>query len=105
VAEVIGGLITGSLALLADAGHMLSDNFSLGLALFAFWLSAKTRTWSSFSKTTLSGTRGRWQPSGWFTSLSGRRAANCSQMGSMMYGGTAGTDRLLRIGKLRELPE
>jgi len=41
VAEVIGGLITGSLALLADAGHMLSDNFSLGLALFAFWLSAK----------------------------------------------------------------
>jgi cobalt-zinc-cadmium efflux system protein len=44
VAEVIGGLITGSLALLADAGHMLSDNFSLGLALFAFWLSAKSPT-------------------------------------------------------------
>src|SRR5215208_1385923 len=45
VAEVIGGLITGSLALLADAGHMLSDNFSFGLALFAFWLSAKPPTW------------------------------------------------------------
>jgi cobalt-zinc-cadmium efflux system protein len=44
MAEVIGGLITGSLALLADAGHMLSDNFSLGLALFAFWLSAKPPT-------------------------------------------------------------
>jgi cobalt-zinc-cadmium efflux system protein len=44
VAEVIGSLITGSLALLADAGHMLSDNFSLGLALFAFWLSAKPPT-------------------------------------------------------------
>jgi len=44
VAEVIGGLLTGSLALLADAGHMLSDNFSLGLALFAFWLSAKPPT-------------------------------------------------------------
>jgi cobalt-zinc-cadmium efflux system protein len=44
VVEVIGGLITGSLALLADAGHMLSDNFSLGLALFAFWLSAKPPT-------------------------------------------------------------
>jgi cobalt-zinc-cadmium efflux system protein len=42
--EVIGGLITGSLALLADAGHMLSDNFSLGLALIAFWLSAKPPT-------------------------------------------------------------
>ena len=38
VVEVIGGLITGSLALLADAGHMLSDVFSLGLALFAVWL-------------------------------------------------------------------
>ena len=41
VAEVIGGLIAGSLALVADAGHMLSDNFSFGLALLAFWLSAK----------------------------------------------------------------
>jgi cation diffusion facilitator family transporter len=44
LAEVIGGLITGSLALLADAAHMLSDNVSLGLALFAFWLSAKPPT-------------------------------------------------------------
>jgi len=44
VVEVIGGLITGSLALLADAAHLLSDNFSLGLALFAFWLSAKPPT-------------------------------------------------------------
>ena len=26
VVEIIGGLLTGSLALLADAGHMLSDN-------------------------------------------------------------------------------
>jgi cobalt-zinc-cadmium efflux system protein len=44
VAEVIGGLITGSLALLADAGHMLSDNVSLSLALFAFWLAARPPT-------------------------------------------------------------
>jgi cobalt-zinc-cadmium efflux system protein len=43
-AEVVGGLLTGSLALLADAGHMLSDNISLALALFAFWLSAKPPT-------------------------------------------------------------
>lgn len=48
VAEVIGGLITGSLALLADAGHMLSDSASLALALFAFWLSGRPATpeWS-----------------------------------------------------------
>jgi cobalt-zinc-cadmium efflux system protein len=44
VAEVVGGLLTGSLALLADAGHMLSDNFSIGLALFAAWAAAKPPT-------------------------------------------------------------
>ena len=32
VAEVIGGLLSNSLALLADAGHMLSDAAALGLA-------------------------------------------------------------------------
>jgi hypothetical protein len=51
---------------------------------------------TSFSKTTRSGMRRRWHPSGWFISLSGSRAANCCQMGSMRYGGSAGTDRLLR---------
>ena len=35
VAEVVGGLMTGSLALLADAGHMLTDVAGVGLALFA----------------------------------------------------------------------
>ena len=44
VVEVIGGLITGSLALLADAGHMLSDAGSLALALGAFWLSGRPAT-------------------------------------------------------------
>jgi cobalt-zinc-cadmium efflux system protein len=41
VAEVVGGLLTGSLALLADAGHMLADAGALALALFAFWLAAR----------------------------------------------------------------
>ena len=44
VVEVVGGFLTGSLALLADAGHMLSDNLSLGLALFAAWLAGKPAT-------------------------------------------------------------
>ena len=44
VAEVIGGLLTNSLALLADAGHMLSDAGSLGLALFAMWVARKPRS-------------------------------------------------------------
>lgn len=41
LAEVIGGLVSGSLALLADAGHMLSDAASLGLALFASHLARR----------------------------------------------------------------
>ncbi|WP_287125089.1 cation diffusion facilitator family transporter [Chromohalobacter sp.] len=41
LAEAIGGWISGSLALLADAGHMFSDSFSLGLALFAFYMGDK----------------------------------------------------------------
>jgi cobalt-zinc-cadmium efflux system protein len=44
VVEVVGGLLTGSLALLADAGHMLSDNLSLGVALFAAWLAGRPET-------------------------------------------------------------
>jgi len=43
-AEVIAGLYTGSLALLADAGHMLSDAAGIGLALFAFWFAARPAT-------------------------------------------------------------
>jgi cobalt-zinc-cadmium efflux system protein len=35
VAEVIGGIFSGSLALLGDAGHMLVDALALGLSLFA----------------------------------------------------------------------
>lgn len=41
VAEVIGGLWTNSLALLADAGHMLSDVAALALALFAIWIAKR----------------------------------------------------------------
>lgn len=44
LAEVVGGLVTGSLALLADAAHMLSDSLSLALALFAVWLATKQPT-------------------------------------------------------------
>ncbi|MDQ3721133.1 MAG: cation diffusion facilitator family transporter, partial [Actinomycetota bacterium] len=40
-AEVVGGLVSGSLALLADAAHMLSDALSLGVALGAMWLAAR----------------------------------------------------------------
>jgi cobalt-zinc-cadmium efflux system protein len=42
--EVAGAIATGSLALLADAGHMLTDVAALALALGAFWLSARPAT-------------------------------------------------------------
>ena len=44
-AEVIGGFISGSLALLADAGHMLTDFASLVLAWLAFRLARRPADW------------------------------------------------------------
>ena len=41
VAEAIGGVLSGSLALLADAGHMLTDVAALGLSVFAIRLSRR----------------------------------------------------------------
>lgn len=41
VAEVVGGVLTGSLAVLADAGHVLSDVGAIALALFAAALAAR----------------------------------------------------------------
>ncbi len=41
VVEIIGGLLTNSLALLSDAGHMLSDAAALGLSLLAFKIGEK----------------------------------------------------------------
>ncbi len=38
VVEVVAGIISGSLALLADAAHMLTDAGAIGLALFAIWV-------------------------------------------------------------------
>ena len=41
VVEAIGGWISGSLALLADAGHMLTDAGALGLSLFSAWIALR----------------------------------------------------------------
>jgi cobalt-zinc-cadmium efflux system protein len=45
LAEVIGGVIAGSLALLADAGHMLTDFASLSLAWLGFRLARRPADW------------------------------------------------------------
>src|SRR3954453_11312859 len=44
IAEVAGALFTQSLALLADAGHMLTDVAGLGLALFAIRFAERPAT-------------------------------------------------------------
>jgi len=44
VVEVIGGMISGSLALIADAGHMLTDTASLLVALLAVYFSRRPAT-------------------------------------------------------------
>jgi cobalt-zinc-cadmium efflux system protein len=45
VVEVVAGYVTGSLALLADAGHMLTDFASLSLAWFGFRLARRSADW------------------------------------------------------------
>jgi cobalt-zinc-cadmium efflux system protein len=43
-AEFAGGLLANSLALLADAGHLLTDVAALGLSLFVAWMSRRPET-------------------------------------------------------------
>ena len=44
VVEVVAGILTNSLALLADAGHMLTDAVGIGLALLAIWFARRPAT-------------------------------------------------------------
>ncbi len=44
VVEVIGGILTGSLALIADAGHMATDVAGVSMALLAIWFAARPPT-------------------------------------------------------------
>src|SRR5918992_1204003 len=41
VVEVVGGLLSGALALLADAGHMLTDAGALALSLLSAWIALR----------------------------------------------------------------
>ncbi|HYT62429.1 MAG TPA: cation diffusion facilitator family transporter [Gemmatimonadales bacterium] len=44
VVELVGSWLSGSLALLADAGHMLADAAALAVALFAAWIAQRPAT-------------------------------------------------------------
>ncbi|ESR25545.1 cation diffusion facilitator family transporter [Lutibaculum baratangense] len=45
LAEVVGGVLSGSLALIADAGHMLTDFAALSMSWFAFRLARRPADW------------------------------------------------------------
>src|SRR6478736_3783652 len=45
IAEIVGGVLSGSLALLADAGHMLTDFAALSLAWLGFRLARRPADW------------------------------------------------------------
>ena len=66
--EIIGSYLTDSLALLADAGHLLTDTVGIGLALGAIWFAGRppseTRTsaveleyWPTMDPTAVEGSR------------------------------------------------
>lgn len=44
VAEFVGGILSNSLALLADSAHMLTDVGAIGLSLFAMWFAQRPAT-------------------------------------------------------------
>jgi len=44
LAEFVGGILTNSLALIADAGHMLTDAAAMALSLFAIWFACRPAT-------------------------------------------------------------
>ena len=44
VVEIVGGVLTGSLALIADAGHMVTDVFGVAMALAAIWVGSRPAT-------------------------------------------------------------
>src|SRR5207247_8429407 len=44
VGDFLGGWFTNSVALMADAGHMLTDVAALGLSIFALWFSSRPAT-------------------------------------------------------------
>ena len=41
VVEIVGGIVSGSLAILTDAAHMLSDVAGFGISMFSIWVSKK----------------------------------------------------------------
>ena len=97
--EVAGGILSGSLALLADAGHMLTDAAAILLALFAMWIAdrpASTESTFGYHRTevlaALANTLGLWLIAAWiFFEAYGRIRETPEVEGPLLLGvGAAG---------------
>ena len=92
--EVVGGILSGSLALLADAAHMLTDGAAIALALFAMWLSARPASAGStfgFHRTevlaALMNTLSLWLIAGWIFFEAYHRFADPPEIeGPLLFG-------------------
>jgi cobalt-zinc-cadmium efflux system protein len=110
VAEVVLGLLANSLALLADAGHMLSDASALALALFASWaagLPARGRWTFGFARAEILAA----QVNGlvllllgaWILYSAGRRLADPPEVDGAVVGAVALAGIVVNVGVLRVL--
>jgi cobalt-zinc-cadmium efflux system protein len=94
LAEVFGGLAAHSLALLADAGHMVTDAVAIGLALLAIWIASRppsiTRTFGLYRTEVLAAllnALGLWAITGWIFFEAYRRFMDPPQVqGILMLG-------------------
>jgi zinc transporter 2 len=41
ITEIVGGIMSGSLAILTDAAHLMSDVAGFGISMFSIWLGTK----------------------------------------------------------------
>jgi cobalt-zinc-cadmium efflux system protein len=65
VGEIVAGLVAGSLALLADAGHLVSDVLALGFAVVASALAARPAQgrWTyGYRRLEILSAQAKWQP-------------------------------------------
>lgn len=103
--EVVGGIVANSLALLADAGHMVTDAAAIGLALVAMWLAGRpasiNRTFG-FQRTevlaALLNALSLWLIAAWIFFEASRRFADTSEVKGVLMLGVGAAGLLVNLG-------
>ena len=108
--EVVLGVLANSLALLADAGHMLTDASALGLALFASWaagLPARGRWTFGFARAEILAAQANGLAllllGGWILYLAARRLADPPEVDGAVVGAVALAGIAVNLGVLAVL--